>query len=43
MHEIIAQCGPDHDAGKSFIRKAILNRPGAFTPEGFVMMKTHVA
>jgi HD-GYP domain-containing protein (c-di-GMP phosphodiesterase class II) len=40
--EIIAQCGMYHDAGKSCIPNAILNKPGAFTPEEFEVMKTHV-
>ncbi len=40
--EIIAQCGMYHDAGKSCIPNAILNKPGAFTPDEFEVMKTHV-
>ena len=40
--EIIAQCGLYHDAGKSCIPNAILNKPGAFTPDEFEVMKTHV-
>lgn len=40
--EVIAQCGLYHDAGKSCIPHAILNKPGAFTPDEFDVMKTHV-
>lgn len=40
--EIISQCGLYHDAGKSCIPNAILNKPGAFTPDEFEVMKTHV-
>lgn len=40
--ETIAQCGLYHDAGKSCIPNAILNKPGAFTPDEFEVMKTHV-
>jgi HD-GYP domain-containing protein (c-di-GMP phosphodiesterase class II) len=40
--EVIAQCGLYHDAGKSCIPNAILNKPGAFTPDEFEVMKTHV-
>jgi len=40
--EVIAQCGMYHDAGKSCIPNAILNKPGAFTPDEFEVMKTHV-
>jgi HD-GYP domain-containing protein (c-di-GMP phosphodiesterase class II) len=40
--EVIAQCGLYHDAGKSCIPHAVLNKPGAFTPEEFEVMKTHV-
>jgi HD-GYP domain-containing protein (c-di-GMP phosphodiesterase class II) len=40
--EVIAQCGMYHDAGKSCIPNAILNKPGAFTPDEFAVMKTHV-
>lgn len=40
--ELIAQAGLYHDAGKSCIPNAVLNKPGAFTPEEFEIMKTHV-
>ncbi len=39
--EIISQCGLYHDAGKSCIPNAILNKPGSFTPDEFEVMKTH--
>ena len=39
--EILTQCGLYHDAGKSCIPNAILNKPGSFTPEEFEVMKTH--
>lgn len=40
--EILAQSGLYHDAGKSCVPNAILNKPGAFTPEEFEVMKGHV-
>ena len=40
--EILAQSGLYHDAGKSCVPNAILNKPGAFTPEEFDVMKSHV-
>jgi HD-GYP domain-containing protein (c-di-GMP phosphodiesterase class II) len=40
--EILAQSGLYHDAGKSCVPNAILNKPGAFTPEEFEIMKGHV-
>lgn len=40
--EILAQSGLYHDAGKSCVPNAILNKPGAFTPEEFEVMKSHV-
>ncbi len=40
--EILAQSGLYHDAGKSCIPNSVLNKPGAFTPEEFEIMKTHV-
>lgn len=40
--QIIAQCGLYHDAGKSCIPNAILNKPGSFTEEEYEVMKSHV-
>ncbi len=40
--EVLAQSGLYHDAGKSCVPNAILNKPGAFTPEEFDVMKSHV-
>lgn len=40
--ETLAQSGLYHDAGKSCVPNAILNKPGAFTPEEFEVMKGHV-
>ncbi|MBC7659996.1 MAG: HD domain-containing protein [Chitinophagaceae bacterium] len=39
---VLAQSGLYHDAGKSCVPNAILNKPGAFTPEEFDVMKSHV-
>ncbi|MEI8025892.1 MAG: O-antigen ligase family protein, partial [Pseudomonadota bacterium] len=39
--ESLAQCGLYHDAGKACIPHAVLNKPGAFTPEEFEIMKSH--
>jgi len=39
--EILSQCGLYHDAGKSCIPHAILNKPTSFTAEEFEVMKTH--
>ncbi len=39
--ETLAQCGLYHDAGKACIPHAVLNKPGAFTPEEFEIMKSH--
>lgn len=39
--ELIAQCGLYHDAGKTCIPAAILNKPGRFTAEEYEVMKTH--
>ena len=38
---ILAQCGLYHDTGKSCVPPCVLNKPGAFTPEEWVIMKTH--
>ena len=40
--EVLAQSGLYHDAGKSCVPNAILNKPGAFTAEEFEVMKGHV-
>ena len=38
---VLAQCGLYHDTGKSCVPPCILNKPGAFTAEEWVIMKTH--
>lgn len=39
--ELIARCGLYHDAGKTCVPSYILNKPGAFTPDEYEIMKTH--
>ena len=39
--QIVAQCGLYHDAGKACVPNHVLNKPGAFTPEEYDIMKTH--
>jgi len=39
--KLIYKAAPLHDAGKVAIPDAILNKPGAFTPEEWEIMKTH--
>jgi len=38
---VLALCGMMHDVGKMQIDDAILNKPGALTPEEFAIMKKH--
>lgn len=37
----LALCGLLHDVGKTRIPDAVLNKPGALTPEEFTLMRTH--
>ena len=39
--EHVAQCALYHDVGKTCVPNHILNKPGAYTPEEFAVMKTH--
>lgn len=41
--EVIGQAALFHDIGKTAIPAAILNKPGALTPEEYAVIKTHTA
>jgi putative nucleotidyltransferase with HDIG domain len=43
MVEAVRLAGRLHDVGKIGIREAVLNKPGALTPEEYEHVKTHVA
>lgn len=40
---LVTQCGLYHDTGKTCVPSCVLNKPGAFTPGEFEVMKTHAS